>query len=66
MVLGVPAHRTSLSPTGAHRTPDAVRAALTRYSTWVSSARLDLATLVAADLGDIAQYPGRAAFYNLK
>lgn len=31
-LLGVPAWRTSLSPTGAHATPTAVRAALRRYS----------------------------------
>ncbi|MFF8346123.1 arginase family protein [Cellulosimicrobium funkei] len=31
-LLGVPAWRTSLSPTGAHATPAAVRAALRRYS----------------------------------
>lgn len=31
-LLGVPAWRTSLSPTGAHATPGAVRDALTRYS----------------------------------
>lgn len=31
-LLGVPAWRTSLSPTGAHATPAAVRAALRRFS----------------------------------
>src|SRR5690554_4509887 len=31
-LLGVPAWRTSLSPTGAHATPGAVRDALRRYS----------------------------------
>ncbi len=31
-LLGVPAWRTSLSPTGAHATPGTVRDALTRYS----------------------------------
>ena len=31
-LLGVPAWRTSLSPTGAHATPGAVRDALSRYS----------------------------------
>ena len=32
VILGVPAWRTSLSPTGAHATPAAVREALRRYS----------------------------------
>lgn len=31
-ILGVPAWRTSLSPTNAHETPAAIRAALARYS----------------------------------
>jgi len=53
VILGVPAHRTSLSPTGAHETPDAVRAALSRYSTWAWSAQVDLADLDVVDLGDI-------------
>ncbi|MGL4258026.1 MAG: formimidoylglutamase, partial [Microbacterium sp.] len=32
VLLGVPAWRTSLSPTGAHATPAAVREALRRFS----------------------------------
>lgn len=53
VVLGVPAHRTSISPTGAYATPGAVRTALQRYSTWAASAGLDLAGLDVVDLGDI-------------
>lgn len=52
-VLGVPAHRTSISPTNAHRTPAAVRASLARYSTWVESAGVDLRDLRVVDLGDV-------------
>jgi formiminoglutamase len=52
--LGVPAWRTSLSPTQAHRTPGAVRAALHHYSTFAASSDVDLAATVAArDLGDV-------------
>src|SRR3954462_5378819 len=40
-VLGVPAFATSLSPTGAHATPQAVRRALTRLSTWCASRRIE-------------------------
>ena len=54
-LLGVPAHRTSLSPTGADRTPQAVRAALWRYSTYAPTRQADLAVLRVRDLGDVAQ-----------
>jgi formiminoglutamase len=53
-VLGVPAFATSISPTGAHATPAAVRRALGRYSTWSASRRLDLAEAIAPwDRGDV-------------
>jgi len=52
-VLGVPAHRTSISPTGAHATPAAVRAALARYSTYAWSHGGDIAELTAVDAGDV-------------
>jgi formiminoglutamase len=51
--LGVPAHRTSLSPTRADRTPAAVRAALARFSTFAAARDVDLSELVAADHGDV-------------
>ncbi|MCB0920644.1 MAG: arginase family protein [Actinobacteria bacterium] len=52
-LLGVPAHETSLSATNAHLTPQAVREALNRYSTWSHSQQVDLRELAAFDLGDI-------------
>lgn len=53
-ILGVPAHKTSISPTNAHATPAAVRQALLKYSTWSASAGIDLAdVLVAVDAGDV-------------
>jgi formiminoglutamase len=53
-VLGVPSYATSLSATGAHATPAAVRRALARFSTWSASRRVDLADLVAPwDRGDV-------------
>jgi formiminoglutamase len=58
LLLGVPAHRTSLSPTRADRTPAAVRAALSRYSTWVGSAGVDVGRLSALDLGDVEDPDG--------
>lgn len=51
-LLGIPAHATSLSPTRAHATPAAIRAALARYGTWVPSLDADLRDLVAVDAGD--------------
>ncbi|MEY2676596.1 MAG: hypothetical protein RL510_616 [Actinomycetota bacterium] len=50
-VFGVPAHQTSISPTGANETPAAVRAALSRYS--LNSSLGDIGTLRASDFGDI-------------
>jgi len=51
-VIGVPAHRTSLSRTGADRTPQAVRSALWRYSTHAPARQTDVASLRLRDLGD--------------
>jgi formiminoglutamase len=53
-VLGVPTFANSISKTGAHATPRAVRRALGRFSTWAASRRVDLAeTIVPWDRGDV-------------
>lgn len=57
-VLGVPAHRTSISPTGANTTPGAVRAALERYSTYAASHGVDLAQVAVLDAGDVEEPDG--------
>ncbi|NYF18498.1 formiminoglutamase [Microbacterium sp. AK009] len=59
-ILGVPTWRTSLSATGAHATPAAVREALRRYSpTLIGPPAVDLdAALAIADAGDIAEPDG--------
>lgn len=57
-LLGVPAFRTSISPTGAHATPAAVRAALERYSTWSASHGVDIGRLSAVDFGDVEEPDG--------
>jgi formiminoglutamase len=54
MVLGVPAHETSISPTQAHLTPAAVRQALQRYSTHSLEHDVDLADLPVLDAGDVS------------
>jgi formiminoglutamase len=60
VLLGVPAWRTSLSPTGAHATPAAVRDALRRFSpALLGPPPVDLAErLRIADAGDIASPDG--------
>ena len=60
VLLGVPAWRTSLSPTGAHATPAAIREALRRYSTTLAGPPfVDLnETLRVADAGDIDEPDG--------
>lgn len=72
-IIGVPAWRTSLSPTGAHATPAAIREALRRYSPALmpdrdahrdshhadgAHAGLDLSTLRVVDAGDIVEPDG--------
>lgn len=52
-VLGVPACESALSPTSAHLTPDAIRTALARYSTYSSSHDVDLRDSDLRDLGDV-------------
>lgn len=55
VLLGLPAHRTSLSPTGANETPAAVRQAIRRFSPTVLRPRpINLTeTLRIADAGDV-------------
>lgn len=61
-ILGVPAFRTSLSPTGAHATPAAIRQALRRYSpTLMGPAPVDLNDVLrVVDAGDIDEPDGPA------
>ncbi|KQR23532.1 arginase family protein [Microbacterium sp. Leaf151] len=61
VLLGVPAWRTSLSPTGAGETPAAVREALRRYSpTLMGPPPIDLNTILRiADAGDVDEPDGR-------
>ena len=52
-LIGVPAHETSLSTTSAHKTPDAIRIALARYSTYSGSHNVDLRKLTFADWANV-------------
>ncbi|MEY4136897.1 MAG: hypothetical protein RL205_1025 [Actinomycetota bacterium] len=60
VILGVPAHTTSISPTRADRTPEAVRAALFRYSTYSATAGRDIRDLTLLDAGDVTEPDGDA------
>jgi formiminoglutamase len=53
-IIGVPASATALSPTSAHLTPAAIRAALTKYSTYAGSSATELQTSGITDLGDVS------------
>jgi len=52
-VVGVPLSRTSISPSGAHETPAAVRAALGRFATFHAGLDVDLETVAVTDHGDL-------------
>jgi len=60
VILGVPAHATSISPTSAHRTPEAVRGALLRYSTYSATLGRDIRDLALLDAGDVVDPDGEA------
>lgn len=53
LVVGVPLSRTSISPSGAHATPAAVRAALRRFATFHAGLGVDLEAVAVRDLGDL-------------
>jgi formiminoglutamase len=61
-MIGVSTYQTSVSPRSSTSTPDAIRAALHRYSTWSWASRVDLAEYVAVvDHGDVEQPDGDGA-----
>jgi len=52
-LLGIPAHKTSISPTRADTTPQAVREAFMRFSTYCTSHNQDLRELAVFDAGNV-------------
>ncbi|HSM02132.1 MAG TPA: arginase family protein [Acidimicrobiia bacterium] len=52
LVVGVPSSSASLLPSQAWRAPQAVRAALSRFSTFDGETEADLASVRVSDLGD--------------
>ena len=57
-LIGVPANQGSITPTNAHQTPDAIRSALVRYSTYSTSNNIDLADGSFTDLGNVESPDG--------
>lgn len=53
-IVGVPAHKTSVTPTNAHETPAALRDAMFWYSTWSWAHDLDVSELSIRDAGDVS------------
>jgi arginase family enzyme len=53
LLLGVPASSTSISPTSAEKTPDAIRELLARYSLAHSNPQVDMREVRIADAGNI-------------
>ncbi len=68
VLVGAPAFRTSLSPTGAHATPAAVREALRRFSpTLMGPPPLDLTEVLRiADAGDVGDPDGPDGEHRLR
>jgi len=68
VLLGAPAWQSSLSPTGAHATPAAIRAALARFSpALLGPPPVDLgAALRIADAGDVAEPDGQTGQARLR
>ena len=65
-LIGVPAHESSISATNAHLTPAAIRDALARYSTFSTSADIDLVGNTFTDLGDVQSPDGTEGHARVK
>ena len=65
-LIGVPAHESSISATSAHLTPAAIRTALARYSTFSTSADIDLVGNTFTDLGDVQSPDGTDGHARVK
>lgn len=64
-LLGVPAYESALTPTSANLTPDAIRAALTRYSTYSISHDVDLRDWDLCDIGNVDSPDGDAGILRV-
>jgi len=65
-LIGVPAHESSISATSAHLTPAAIRATLSRYSTYSTSSGIDLVGKTFLDLGDVQSPDGTEGIARVK
>jgi formiminoglutamase len=53
-LIGVGASKSAITPNAAHTTPNAIRQALLRYSTYNANHDVELTKLIAGDLGDVS------------
>ena len=54
-LVGVGASKSAITPNNADTTPDAIREALLRYSTYKISRNINIASLKAGDFGNVSQ-----------
>lgn len=54
-LVGVGASKSAITPNNADKTPDAIREALLRYSTYKISSNINIASLKAGDFGNVSQ-----------
>ena len=54
-LVGVGASKSAITPNNADKTPDAIREALLRYSTYKISRNINIASLKAGDFGNVSQ-----------
>ena len=64
-MVGVPANKGSISPTSADQTPDAIRSALARFSTYSTSQDIELTEELFADLGNIDSPDGLEGVFRV-
>ena len=54
-IVGVGASQSAITPNNADKTPDAIREALLRYSTYKISRDINIGSLTASDFGNVSQ-----------
>lgn len=55
-LIGAPLSRSSISPSGASETPNAIRLAWKGFGTWYADFDVDISELPVRDMGDIAMH----------
>jgi formiminoglutamase len=63
-LIGVGASKSAITPNAAHTTPNAIRQALLRYSTYNANHDVELTKLSACDLGDVSNPDNQEETYK--